>query len=354
MIAISIFSIAQLSQAIFEIPTGIYSDKIGRVTCLKIGSLASVFAVIFYAIGQAYWILLVGAIFEGICRALFNGNNDALLYESLAENDQQALYHHNLGTINSWLEFSGWISAVISGIIAFKSFSLLLWLSVIPQIVCLWISFGFIEPLRHKEHREGIYLHLKEALLYYKNNIRLRDLSLAGIIEYGIGEASWSFQSAFYTTVLPLWAVGFAMSLNALISTIGFRLSGKILNKIKALNIIIINGIYYRVVYVSALLYPTVFSPFMIAISSLLYGPGEVAKNTLLQKEFTDKQRATMASINSLIGSCFFALFAILIGMIADRYTSVNALLFAQICLLPAFILYIKVFRSDKREKQLV
>src|SRR5438034_57985 len=77
-LAISIFSIAQIAQALFEVPTGIYSDRLGRRKCLIIGAGASVGSILCYAVGQGYALLALGAVFEGACRALFSGNNDAL------------------------------------------------------------------------------------------------------------------------------------------------------------------------------------------------------------------------------------------------------------------------------------
>ena len=163
-----------------------------------------------------------------------------------------------------------------------------------------------------------------------------------------IGESSWSLQSAFYNTVLPIWAVGFVMSLNFLISTISFRLSGKIINKFKALNLLIYQEIYSRIICIIALVYPTVISPFLMASASIVYGPGVIAQNTLLQREFTDKQRATMESINSLVGSCFFAIFAVVLGVVADNLGATKAMLFGQICLIPIVFLYLNVYRTNR------
>jgi MFS family permease len=344
-LGISIFSIAQIARAVFEIPTGIYSDRLGRSTCLRIGAVASVLSITCYAIGQVYLMLVIGAIFEGACLAFFSGNNDALLYETVAETGQQDTYHEALGKVHSTLELAGFIGATVGGIIAYKSFSLLLWISAVPQVLALVLSFQFREPQIHKAAVDSIFDHLREALSYYVHNARLRNLSLANIIGYGVGEASWSFQAAFYSTVLPLWAVGFVMSLNFLASTISFRLSGRIIDKFKALNLLVFSEIYTRILCFIALIKPTIFSPFLMASASVLYGPTVVAQNTLLQTQFTDHQRATMASINSLMGSCFFAVFGVVIGLLADRVGAANALLFAQLCLVPILLLYLKVYQ---------
>ncbi len=345
-LGISIFSIVQVMRAVLEIPTGIYSDRLGRGNCLRIGALASTLSIIFYALGQSYLVLVIGAILEGTCQAFFSGNNDALLYDTLVEAGQRDQYPEALGKVHSTLELAGFIASLLSGLIATVSFSLLLWISVLPQFGTLLISFQFREPKRPGEKSNTVASHLREAVACYVHNARLRYLSIANIIGIGVGESAWSLQAAFYNTVLPVWAVGAVLSLNFLASTISYRLSGRIINRFKALNILIFQEVYSRAVDTIALAHPTGLSPFLMAVASVLYGPGVIAQNTLLQREFTDTQRATMASINSLVGSCCFAVVGIFLGLLADRVGSARALLFAQLCSLPVLLLYLKVYRK--------
>lgn len=100
-LGMSIFSIAMLSTAILEIPTGAISDKIGRKPTIILGTVVSFLYVLLYAIGNQYYILALGAIFEGLERALFSGNNEALLYDTLKQLKKEEQYHKYLGKTNS-------------------------------------------------------------------------------------------------------------------------------------------------------------------------------------------------------------------------------------------------------------
>ena len=88
----SIFGITMLASALLEVPTGIWSDKVGRKGTIILGSWARVIAFILYAIGLSYWWLVAGAIFEGLSRSFYSGNNDALLYDTLADNGLEDQY----------------------------------------------------------------------------------------------------------------------------------------------------------------------------------------------------------------------------------------------------------------------
>src|SRR3989344_4474856 len=57
-LGMSIFSIAYVSAALFEIPTGIYSDFIGRRKTVILGAVSTILFSIFYAIGQSFWFLV--------------------------------------------------------------------------------------------------------------------------------------------------------------------------------------------------------------------------------------------------------------------------------------------------------
>src|SRR3989344_1207145 len=58
-LGMSIFSIIMIGSALFEVPTGIFSDFIGRRKTVILGAFAAVLYVTFYAIGTNYYILAI-------------------------------------------------------------------------------------------------------------------------------------------------------------------------------------------------------------------------------------------------------------------------------------------------------
>jgi MFS family permease len=345
-LALSIFSVAQISQGLFEIPFGYYSDKYGRSNCLRVGALASLLSVVLYAIGQNYWLLVAGAIFEGINYASFSGNNDALLYETLQKSGKKNYYHHEYGKMNSWLELSGFLGVFVGGLLASRSLSLLFTLSILPRILATIISFGFIDPKVKKKKIENLTHHFKDSWLMYKNNFKIRLLSIADIIGY-VGGVTWNFQSAFYNLFLPTWATNTVMSVNFFTSFVSFRLSGKLIRKYKAMKVLFYSEIYCRMLILFAYIFPSIASPFIIATASASYGPSVVAKSAILQNEFTNEQRATMASINSFIGNIIYSIFGIFVGMVADKFGVVKSLLAVQLFMLSISIIYYKLYRKS-------
>lgn len=344
-LATAIFSITMVSSAIFDIPTGVYSDLIGRKRTLILGALCAVLSVVFYAIGINFYFLAIGALLEGLQRAFYSGNNNALLHNLLSEEGLEHEYHIYLGNLTSMFQAALGISAVIGGLLASSSFHWVLWLSVIPQFICLIISFQLKEPKRELEKNRDSFALLKNAVKEFIKNSDLRLLSLSSIITFGVGEAAYYFKPAFFRTLWPLWALGIAQAVANLTAFVGFRLSGKIIKKLGEIKTLLINDTIGTFVNLIALVFPTTLSPILMSATSTWYGPSNTAEGSLLQKEFTDKQRATMSSLNSFAGSLLFGVSAFTIGLIADKTGPQLPLVIAQLIFVSILLIHLKLFR---------
>jgi len=338
-LAMSLFSVVMVSAALFEVPTGIFSDKIGRRKTVIIGALSATLSAIFYAIGHSYLPLFIGALAEGLSRSWYSGNNDALLYDSLNQTGKKEAFAHYLGKTGSMFQLALMIGAVAGSVLAQWSFTIIMWLSVIPQICCFIISLFLQEPKNITKGKTNIFSHIKISAFHLWNNKRLKLLSIQDIMSFGIGESSFQFGAAFINTLWPVWAIGFSKMISYGGAFISYWFSGKIIRKMGEYNILIISNIYTRVANVIAYGLPTVFSPVLMASSSIWYGVKQVSVSTLMQKEYTQEQRATLASMSSFFGSLFYGIFAPIIGLVADSYGPAKALLMVQVCMLP--VLYI-------------
>lgn len=331
-LGLSIFSMAMVSSAIFEIPTGIFSDLIGRKYTTILGGFFYMLGGIFYALGFNYWWLVIGAVCEGLARAFYSGNNDALLYDSLQKSDRKEELAKFMGHIGGAEQWALGITALLGGILAAKfSFTLVMWLSVIPLFLCFFTSWWLAEVKNTKVGEGNVYIHLKEAIKNFIKNEKLRLLSLTSIIGFGTGEAGFQFTPVFIQSIWPLWAIGLARTLSNVGAALGFNLSGRMVKRFKAVNILIFEQIYSRLASIIAFVFPSVVSPILLSSTSLMYGPSMVAENSLFQKEFSDKQRATMGSLNSLGKSIFFGVILLILGIVADKTNPRAALILGQI-----------------------
>lgn len=347
-LAASVWAFVQIAQAILEIPTGVISDRISRVFSLQLGATASLCGLLIYALSTSYPVLLIGATLQGLSFALFSGNNNAIMYDSARSVGKKDDFHSYYSKTNIALEVGGIIAAISGSILASISYSWVLWISVIPQLLAVLVAFTFIEPPRTAPVSGNVYGHLKDVLKYYKHNSHLRMMSIASIIGGGVGGAAWNIMPAYYRMYVPLSYVGFLTSANYIWSTVGFNTSGWFMKRFKPATILLAGEAYSRTVSFVALATSTVASPFIMMLYGAPYGPSDTAKQHLLHQEFTDAQRATMDSLNSLVTSIVYAGFLVLVGYLADKYSPRISLLVCNLCLLPVFFITRATFRSQR------
>jgi MFS family permease len=345
----SIFGITMLSAAVFELPTGVWSDKVGRRNTIILGSWARVIAYLCYALGFSYWWLVVGAVFEGLSRSFYSGNNNAFLYDTLADSNHLNDYSEYLGKTSSMEHIALAVSASIGGIVASFSFTWLLWLAVASQLLLLAVSYQFTNPKSYStKATNNIYKHIKEAIHLFIHNRKLRMLSLASIIDFSFGEIAYQFQGAFFLTVWPVWAIGLANILSDLGASISYYFSGYLIKKLTALKVLILDCSFGYTISIIGLLIANWISPIIMSLGSLLYGSGMVAESQLMQSEFTEQQRATMGSLNSLAGNIGFATMALILGGLADQLGPRLAMLILMLCVLPTTLIYIRLQKEAR------
>ncbi len=160
--------------------------------------------------------------------------------------------------------------------------------------------------------------------------------------------AAYEYQAAVYAAVWPTWAIGIARAIQEGGVVPSFYFAEKIIDKLGVYKVLITDLFTSTFGNIFAALSQSVFSPLFIMLSLPLYGASDTAHQQILQKEFSEKQRATIASLNSLGNSISFSIVLYVCGIIANMHGPFTALLATQFFLLPS--LYFK-FRFLNRVK---
>jgi MFS family permease len=347
-LGMSIFSVAYASSALFEIPTGIISDSVGRRLTTIFGALSAVLCIVFYAIGGSYWMLFIGGLIQGLSRAFYSGNNDALLHDSLKVINKEHNYHIHLGKTSSMFQVALALASVTGSVFAAVSFPLVMWISVLPQLGALIVALYLTEPPIKSDENTKIWEHLKTSVRQFQSNKKLQFLTIASTLRFSLGEAAYLLKSAFVNSLWPLWAVGFSNFLSNIGGAVSYFFSGKIINKYSHRTVLWFEIISNRIVNAIALLFPTVVSPVLMGSTSLTFGAGSVAINSLQQQEFTQSERATMGSIISFVENIAFGFVSLALGILADRLGPAKTLLIVQVLLLTPLFFYSKLFKHHE------
>ncbi len=317
--AMGILAITTVTAAVADIPTGMLSDKMGRKFTLALGSCLGVIGLGFYAAAHGSAALCAGAFFSGLSQCLFNGNNNAMLYESLREAGEQKRYHYYLGRTGSMSQLALGLSALAASFMTGHGLRFLFIAGLVPRLVTVIVSLLFEEPRRHQA-QERSFAHFIAACRKIGRNPRLLLMMAGNAISYGGTEAGFDFQSPFVNSVWPLWAVGAFRGAMGVIGFISQWLSGPVIERFNEAVVVTFRESFRFLSMTLAMIINNVFSPFLFLVNTFFFGPASVAREHLMQREFTDAQRATMASVASSAGSVLYALAALAIGAVSDHY----------------------------------
>ena len=345
-LGIAVFSIAKLSSAIFEIPTGVFSDFLGRKLTLALGQLASVISIACYATAGSFTFLAIGGVLEGLSFSLFSGNNDALLFETLKQKSREAEFAEYSGRLSAMFQLALAISALVAMIaLRWMTFRDLFWIAVVPQAIGLALTFFLIEPsLRDHSIETNVFAHLGDAIGGFVRDPKLRLLALASALGFAIGEAKFLFYPAFFALFWHNQALALARLLSHAGGALGFRLGGWLIRRRGETQVLVgASALAVAIGTASAALASTA-SPALSSVSSLMFGPSVVAQQSLGQKAFTDRQRATMASLIQSAGNLLFAAAALALGGLADWVGPRYALLTAETLGISVTYLYWRLY----------
>ena len=161
--AILIFVFADLAATVFEVPSGYFSDRIGRKITLILAVFAGFAAALMQAFGTEFWVFALAQICIGLHFAFVSGTDSSFLYESLAkEGREEDVEEHELRAWRySFVALA--LSAVAGGAMALWGLRVPYFATAASFAALLVVVFLFVEPTEKAVRKLG-QAHWAEAL----------------------------------------------------------------------------------------------------------------------------------------------------------------------------------------------
>ena len=144
--AILLAAIVDLSTVILEVPSGYFSDYLGRRLTLTIGLIASMAGCLLLFGSTSFAVFAVAQVLLGAGNAFVSGTDNALLYDSLADQNRQDEVAAQ--EVRAWrFSYSALaISAVAGGYLSMETFRPAYLITAIALLAGLVIVFLFRDP----------------------------------------------------------------------------------------------------------------------------------------------------------------------------------------------------------------
>lgn len=347
--------IAALVVVLLEIPTGTFSDFMGRKITLLIASLFWCVAMLTIGFGSTLPMFLLGFILWAISDSLLSGTKSAFIYDTLKRFQSEKQYLRIKG-ISSFIES---ISIIVASILGSYLYSV--------NVRLPWIFFGasaflasiFIllskEPYK-KNTRFTIpnqIKHMKESVAFVIKNEYVRWIIVFAsviILPFSIFNNILKQPYILYTgfQVISLgWITALIYGLSGVTSLYSRKIENYLGKKSSFLIITLLHGIGF-------LLLGLFRSEPMILVIIVIYICRSYKDNILelyINKNVDSSKRTTVLSISNLTVSLFSAFYILIGGRLLDLY-NIQAVLVGigiAVTALGLPIIFLRFFKEDIR-----
>ena len=317
----SFFSIAII---IFEIPSGYFSDVIGRKITIILGSLISVLGFFIYSFSFSFLGFLVAELLLGLGASFISGTDSAMIYDTLLQINRENEYTKIEGRLTSIGNFAEGIASICGGFLALISLRTPFYVETFLLILVLPITFTLIEPKRHKQKNSNNPFQdiLKIVKFSLHGNCEIKWLIIYSAL---VGSSTltmvWFIQPFFEISKLPLalfgiaWAaLQFSVGIFALYAHKFELIAGR---KKSLISLIMLSTIGYFLVSYFQQLWAIGFI-FIFYFVRGIHGP---VLNDYINRLISSDIRATVLSVKNLAGRLFFSIIGPFIGWLNDLYS---------------------------------
>ncbi len=319
----TIFSIGMF---IFEIPTGVVADRLGRKISLFFGACFFGVGFLLFGILTSYSILIIAEIICAFGMTLLSGADRAIIYEILKEGHEEnrattvMARYDAYGTIGMFLAFPVGSLFVGSNLVAYKTALGLVFVATAIAIGISGLIVLFVKEGRYEKSGENAIKQGVEGFLYIFRHRRLRVFGLNfALISSLTFFMFWFYQSLLLENKFPVIWQGFIASGFNLTAILLLLFTPVVKRRMGIRNTLFFSSIIPGILYISVSLIPGLIMA-MIAIFGVtnLKMFRAPMLNALMNDQIGSSNRATVLSGVSMIERVATALLYPVVGLLTD------------------------------------
>lgn len=323
-----------LSVALFEMPSGYFSDKLGRRLTLILGMLITIAGYLVMGAAHSFWWFVGAEILMGLGGSFISGTDSAMLYDTLLQLKRENTYLKLEGRMYSIATFSEAVAAIFGGWIA-ATFGMRM--TVYAFVGCLLVglicAFRLVEPEVEKDLTDDNNTNIQDIIhfTFLQNKMLRWYVILSASIGASTLTMAWFAQPYMQGAGLSLTTIGWlwsALNLTVAVFAFGAHYVYRFLNK-HQIAILIVIGI---VIGFGSLGWSYGIGGLVFIF--LVYVVRGIATPVL--KDFVNEltpsnMRATVLSIRGFVIRIIFSSLAPFLGWVSDVYTLQQAFTIAAL-----------------------
>ena len=362
-----LYSIREIIIYIFEVPSGVIADRYGKKTELVICFVFYILSFIVFFLGTDYYMFIFAMVLFGLGEAFRSGTHKAMIMTYLDKNEMKDSKSKIYGKTRSYSLIGSTVSSLV-GIGLYFYFSNIAWLfliAIIPYILDMILIISYPKYLNEKQDvsfkfKDFIQENINSVKYVFQNKNLLKLLISSS--SYGAGFKSvkdyiqplivsitlsvviFTNLSADDNTIIYIGVIYAAIYLLSSFASLNAHKISKRFSSDKVISIMwLLSGISFFILsaYINNL-----FVLVFVFLSRYLFL--NIRKPLIIEKigDLTiDSKRASALSIESQFTSLLLAIFAPILGYIADVYSIGMMLFLVGVTMIIIYLL--KVFLID-------
>ncbi len=323
---IELSAIYYLSVFVLEVPSGYFSDRIGRRPTLLLAAAGFIASFLFFIVGDGFWWFAAGQFLLALGMAMQSGTDTAFHYDSLRALGRESEYAGREANAEQWGSIFIAIATLAGGVLGLIDLRLAYVYSLVSALVMLALAWLFVEP-KHADESQALPQSFFSVV--WSCILRLRDPLLGWIfciviVLYALAHIVYEFYQPYITLLqIPLLEgaseapliSGIVISISMFGGAIGARASIPLQLRLGLVGVLAAAmAIQLGIVAAMALS----LSPLVLSLvcarnfpMALVHAPVRAAIAPRIGRE----QRATYLSLQGLSERLFFALLLLLLAV---------------------------------------
>lgn len=314
---------------ILEIPSGYMADVWGRKKTILLGAVMGTAGFAIYGVSYGFAGFLVAEIILGIGQSLVSGADSAMLYDSLAERNNQRKYSKFEGRITSYGNLAEAAAALFSMLLVTISLRTPYYGQIVVAALAIPAALTLKEPVVHKKLISRSFREIIDISLFalVGNKLLRRNILFSAFTGCATLTMAWFAQKFFeYNDIDEVWFGLLWAALNVTVAIASF-FAYHLERRIKAAGTIILISLSIPLGYIGLAISGLVPGLIILFLFYLVRGYATPVLKDYINRVTGSEVRATVLSVRNFMIRIIFALAGPLLGWANDLYDLPAALL---------------------------
>ncbi|MCK5775467.1 MAG: MFS transporter, partial [Bacteroidales bacterium] len=163
-----LYAVREIVINVFEIPSGIIADSLGRKLALVSSFVIFIISFIIFYFASTFWLFFMAFSFYGIADAFRSGTHKGMMMDYLKINSwshQKITYY---GHTRAWSQKGSAISSLIAGVLVYYSgnYQNIFFYSIFPYLLNLLLILSYPKALNHQLKKKDRFKTTTKSLWY--------------------------------------------------------------------------------------------------------------------------------------------------------------------------------------------